>query len=231
MDGLKQAEQMITLVASALGPDILNEVAFVGGCTTGLFVTDTVSKQNIRFTDDVDLIVNVMSTASWFQFQENLRALGFTESMEDNVNCRMRLGELKVDFMPDDEEILGYSNRWYEQALASAELMEISNRRKVRVVTPCYFLATKFEAYKGRGNGDPLSSRDMEDILTVIDGRPQLIDEINQSSEELSQYLAIETQALLKNNDFEYAVSSAANNVREREPIIFQRLETIARIS
>ena len=57
MDALNTAKAMIAVVANALGPDILNGVAFVGGCTTGLLVTDVVTKQNIRFTDDGDLIV------------------------------------------------------------------------------------------------------------------------------------------------------------------------------
>jgi len=52
---------------------MLNTVAFVGGCTTGLPVTDDFSKQSIRFTDDVDLIVKVMGKNDWYEFQENMR--------------------------------------------------------------------------------------------------------------------------------------------------------------
>ncbi|CCG88017.1 hypothetical protein EPIR_2654 [Erwinia piriflorinigrans CFBP 5888] len=32
----------------------------------------------------------------------------------------MQLGELRVDIMPDDEDILGFSNRWYKEAMENA---------------------------------------------------------------------------------------------------------------
>ena len=53
-------KEMIITVAKALGDDMLKEVAFVGGCTTGLLLTDDFSKEAVRYTDDVDLIINVV---------------------------------------------------------------------------------------------------------------------------------------------------------------------------
>jgi hypothetical protein len=44
------------LVVRLLRP-VLDELVFVGGCTTGLFVTDSVSG-DIRSTKDVDAIVD-----------------------------------------------------------------------------------------------------------------------------------------------------------------------------
>jgi len=32
-------------------------------------------------------------------------------------------------------------------------------------------LATKLEAFRGRGKGDHLLSRDLEDVVTLIDGK------------------------------------------------------------
>ena len=87
--------------------------------------------------------------------------------------------------MPDDPDVLGFSNRWYEDALNSATEFELQKGTIIRLVTPAYFLATKFEAYIGRGNNDPLSSHDIEDILNVVDGRPSIVDEIKSVSNEL----------------------------------------------
>ena len=56
-----QLLSMIEAVALALGDDLLPEVAFVGGCTTGLLLTDDFTREAVRATDDVDLIVNVVS--------------------------------------------------------------------------------------------------------------------------------------------------------------------------
>lgn len=142
-----QLHKMIETVASALGDDLLKKVAFVGGCTTGLLMTDEFSKEGVRYTDDVDLIINLVGYSSWVTLQNELGKKGFVVSMEDNVNCRMRLGELKVDFMPDDENILDYSNRWYAKALETARDYQLTDKLSIRLLTAPFFVATKLEAY------------------------------------------------------------------------------------
>ena len=71
---------MLTEVATALDKALLQQVAFVGGCTTGLLVTDNFSRQSVRFTDDVDLIVSVAGKSGWYQLRKQLIDSGFTES-------------------------------------------------------------------------------------------------------------------------------------------------------
>ena len=55
--------------------------------------------------------------------------------------------------MPDNAEILGFSNRWYKTAIETAELHALGDL-KIRVASPPLFLATKFEAHHGRSEGD-----------------------------------------------------------------------------
>lgn len=226
-------ESMLDTVAAALGPELCREMAFVGGCTTALMLTDEISRESVRFTDDVDLIIHVLGFPDWMAKQAVLKQKGFTQSQEDEVICRMRLQgglsqPLMVDFMPDDEKILGFSNRWYAPALQTAQTRLLSTGREVRVVSPVFFVATKLEAYLGRGNNDPLSSRDIEDILTVVDGRESLVSEIREAAAELKTSIATQLADLLQNPDFDYAVQSAARNHRAREAVIFRRLDTIA---
>lgn len=98
---------MIRLVANALGADLLAEVAFVGGATTSLLITDDFSREQVRHTKDVDLIVNVVGYADWARLQKNLRNRGFSDIMSGNAPvCALQLGELRVDFMPDDKQLL-----------------------------------------------------------------------------------------------------------------------------
>lgn len=227
MNTSSQLTDMILQVANALGPDLLDEVAFVGGCTTALHLTDDFTKENVRFTDDVDLIINVTSYVDWSLFVEKLKPKGFRSSMEDDVMCRLRLGELIVDFMPDDEDILGFSNRWYKDALKLAEPYPINKSTNIRLITPPYFIATKLEAYNGRGNNDPLGSRDIEDILNLVDGREELIDEIANSPLELKEHISNEISLLLDHDDFEYAVQSTAKGDSGRIEIIFERLDAL----
>lgn len=231
MSSYRDLEDMLVLVANALGDELLQQVVFVGGCTTGLLVTDTVTQESIRYTEDVDLITRVMGYPQWASFQQQLITRGFTYSPEDDVICRMRLGALKVDFMPDDESILGFSNRWYSDALEQSQPTKLSNGSTIRLISPCYFVATKLEAYLGRGNDDPLSSHDIEDLLNIVDGREALLVELTQASRDLKSYVAEQTKSLLANSDFDYAVQAAAGNNIEREKIIFTRLEALTALN
>lgn len=227
-------EQMLQTVADALGPELLRQVAFVGGCTTALLITDSFAREAVRFTEDVDVIVHVLGYGKWQRLLTELRARGFRESPEDEIICRLRLPsaltgrDLLVDFMPDDEAILSFTNRWYRDALLSAADHALPSGTLIRVVTPSYFLATKLEAYRGRGRNDPLASRDIEDILAVVDGRDSLQAELAHAEPELRQYIAQALNTLLAHRDFPYAVQAAARQQQAREELIFQRLEAIA---
>jgi len=90
---------MIREVARALGDEMLSQIAFVGGCTTGLLMTDPITRESVRYTQDVDLIIDIFGYPAWTRLQSQLRDIGFQESMDEGAICRMYLGELKVDFM------------------------------------------------------------------------------------------------------------------------------------
>ena len=77
-----------------------------------------------------------------------------------------------------------------DPAIKNAESVELEKGLTIQLVSPPYFLATKVEAFKGRGGRDYMASHDMEDIITVLDGRPEIISEIRSSSEELKTFLA-----------------------------------------
>ena len=111
---------MLETVAEAIGDDLRDRLVFVGGCTTALFITDPITLEDVRLTNDVDLIVDLAGYGEGIELEEQLFGKGFTISPQDEVICRMRLGELIVDFMPDDERILGFSNRWYAQGIETA---------------------------------------------------------------------------------------------------------------
>lgn len=226
--------QMLEVVAQALGPNRCQEVAFVGGCTTALLLTDEFSREEVRYTDDVDLVVHLTGYAQWQKLVEQLQQKGFKQSPQDDVICRLRLGELKVDFMPEDTEtadLLGCNNRWFKDGLANAHWHELPSGCRIRLFTPPYFLASKLEAYAGRGAQNPLGSQDLEDILNLVNGREELLQEVDAAPPELRTYLADNLTALLSINDFGYLVQDAARGDDEREQIIWQRLRNIARVS
>ena len=90
---------------------------------------------------------------------------------------------MKLDVMPTDETILGFSNRWYKPAIEAAAVVALDGF-ELRVVTTPYFIGTKLEAFRGRGKEDFYASSDLEDIITVLDGRPTVVEEVADSPSE-----------------------------------------------
>ncbi len=228
---VKQQHRMLIEVARALGSDLVKQVTFVGGCTTALLLTDEVTEEQVRHTDDVDLIVHVISYAKYHALQDELKKRGFRivapNADEDIPICAMQLNELRVDIMPDDESVLGFSNRWYKAAMENAFDYQLNDDITIKLVSPDYFVATKLEAWLGRGKGDALTSRDIEDIISLIDGREELIDDLSHSSDEVKAFISEQFSQLLDDSNFEYAVSSQSNSSQQREDIIFERIEEI----
>ncbi len=185
-------------VASAALDDLLPEVVFVGGATVELWITDP-GAPPVRPTKDVDVVVEVASRGAFHDFETRLRAHGFREDQEDGVICRWRhdAGDLILDAMPSDAGILGFENRWQGAGAPHAIHRELPSGTTIRALSPPYLLATKLEAFKDRGRGDFLASRDFADIIALVDGRQELIAEVATAGQEVRDYLAREVKALL----------------------------------
>lgn len=198
--------QYLIDTAKLLGP-LLDDLVFVGGAVTGLLVTDSAAGDP-RVTIDVDAIAEILSYADYAAFGDRLRSLGFSEDTSEGAPvCRWVQQSVILDVMPLDEEILGFSNRWYRVAMNTAETYRISEELDVRVVTAPYFLATKLEAFQGRGQGDIFASKDLEDVVTVLDGRPTLVAEVGREPAELIKFLREEIGQLIANPRFQDALS------------------------
>lgn len=227
-------EFMLQAVADALGENLLGQVAFVGGCTTALLLTDDHVRKETRATEDVDVMIHVLGMSGWYGMQEILRERGFRQAADDEVICRMRLSrpgqtELIVDFMPDDEKILGFSNRWYPQALRSATDHRLTTGATIRVVSPPYFLATKLEAWAGRGKNDLLGSRDADDIFTLIRGRSALAEELRAAEAPVREFIVRELQALLKHRAFDHVLQSLAGDIPGGDDLFLERINALVR--
>jgi predicted nucleotidyltransferase len=224
--------ELLKVAAKLLNP-IVDELVFVGGCTTGLLITEDASA-DVRPTKDVDTISEVMSYAAYINLSGRLKDLGFVEDTSEGAPlCRWLHGEIKVDVMPLDEKVLGFSNRWYPQAIEFAEHREIEEGLTIRVVTAPYFYATKLEAFKGRGEGDYIASHDLEDIITVVDGRPQLLDELRNAQADVRSYCAKETGLLLETREFIDAIPGFLlpdSTSQARVSVVIKRLTEIANI-
>ena len=198
--------EILTTAFEKLG-ELVDELVFLGGCATGLLITDPAAPP-IRITRDVDAIVQVMSLSDYHDLERRLRAQGFVEDMSAVAPvCRWKGNDVILDIMPTDARILGFGNEWYEAASQNANFITLTSGKVIRMVSAPYFLITKLEAFNGRGNGDYLMSHDIEDIVAVLDGRPEIFDEILQTEELLKQELCARFENFLEDRRFVDAIA------------------------
>jgi len=222
----------VELIAQALGP-LREELVLVGGCAVDLLLTDSAASPT-RVTYDVDMVAQVASLAGYHELERQFTRLGFKRDLaQDAPICRWRYNNLEVDLMPALPGILGFANKWYPLAVQSAQRVVLPNGVSIRLITAPAFLATKFEAFADRGKSDLLGSHDMEDIVNVLDGRPEIVDEVAASPDELKRYLADRCHALLALPNFMDALSGMVfpdESLTERVKTVGLRLEQITEI-
>lgn len=201
--------ELLELAAECLGP-LVGEVAFLGGATLELWITDP-GAPPVRPTNDVDVVVEVTTRLAFHTFEDRLRSRRFSEDQEDGVICRWRHRDsgLILDVMPDDPRILGFASRWQGASIPHAVQHTLASGAKIRAVSPPYLLAMKIEAFRSRGEDDFIASRDFSDIVTIIDGREELVDEVREADRALRSYLAKSLSSLAGDQRFRDGIAAA----------------------
>lgn len=219
-------------VAHALGP-LREQLVFVGGCAVDLLLTDPAAAP-ARVTYDVDLVTRVEALAGYHALEKQFSEMGFKRDMaQDAPICRWRYNNLEVDLMPMDPGVLGFANRWYPLAVQTAQEVALSTGMIIRLISAPAFMGTKFEAFFDRGRGDLLGSHDLEDIVNVVDGRPELVSEVALAAPELRQYLAAQCRALLAMPGFMNALPGMVfpdESLAERVKMLALRFEKIGEL-
>lgn len=193
--------QRVEAVAAALG-DLREDLILVGGCAVGLLI-DAPSAPPARVTFDVDLVAEVAGLPGYHSLERRFERQGFRHDVSAGAPiCRWRIGEIMVDLMPTIESVLGFSNRWYPQAFASAVRVALPSGTAINLISAPAFLATKFEAFRTRGGSDPAMSHDLEDIINVVEGRLGIVDDIGRAPQEIREYVAGQFAELQASSDF-----------------------------
>ena len=219
---------MLERAAIALGP-FKDDVVFVGGCVVSVLLTDPAASSP-RPTDDVDVLVQAASYADYVIAGERMRSQKFVQEPDDKVICRWRGHGLVIDIMPTDDSILGFSNRWYPSAVAYSVVVTLPQGTTIRVVNAPHFVATKLEAFGGRGRGDIYGSHDLEDVVAVVDGRAELLAETANAPSDVRDFIRENMAAFLKRADIRDAIEGhlGASGVQARRgEIVMERMRAL----
>ncbi len=180
--------------------------AFVGGAIVQLLV-DEPGLSPARPTDDVDVIIEILTSERYSDLEVRIRQLGFEHDTRENTPlCRWVLGALTVDIMPTEGANIGLNTTWFAEALATATELEVAHTR-LRLISPVAFIATKYVAFLDRGESDYYASHDLEDLITVIDGRANIVREIEDPPQSLRSYVVASIKALWETPSFQEALS------------------------
>ncbi len=207
--------------------ELTDELVFVGGATTYLYVDINIADE-IRPTEDVDCVIEITNKKEYDSFQDKLRKKGFVHDTSKGAPiCRFNFHEMLVlDVMPNDEKILGFCNTWYKEGIQNKELRKI-DKKEIYVFSLPYFLASKFEAYNGRGKNDPRLSSDLEDIVLVIDGIEKFDLSVYQMSTNLKKFLSEMSNVCLTDKFVIEAMGGFQNNNKAKIDKMNERLRSL----
>jgi hypothetical protein len=205
--------------------------AFVGGCAVWLLV-DRPDLTDFRPTEDVDVIIEVVTLGELYKLEEQLRAAGFQHDTSEGAPiCRWIVKGCRVDIMPIDSRQLGMNSQWFREALESAQLVTLDRKLEAKVITPALFLAMKLTAFQDRGHSDLYGSHDIEDVVTITDGCKNIVEDVANSSTDVRKFIANGFSALMQHADFDDALFghlSAVFGARDRVVEVKQKFAEIS---
>ncbi|MFO2972531.1 hypothetical protein [Legionella pneumophila] len=153
-------------------------------------ITDLI-EDDVRPTYDIDVALDLGRTdiVAHYSLQKKLESLGFKP--DENVNCRDVLDDFMIDVMYMDGALQGINSNWYQAGFDNAIEIQIKDK-KIKILNAVYFIATKLEAFTDRAykNNDYWDCKDLEDIINVINGRPELLVEIMNSPKNVVQFIS-----------------------------------------
>lgn len=216
----------IKKIANALG-ELNEDVVYVGGAVVALYMSDLAAEE-VRPTQDVDISVSIASIDELEKLRASLHKKGFIQTSEDNVICRFRYHDIKVDVM--NTKALGWApaNPWFASGFQNRLQIEIEGQH-IFIMSLPYFLASKFSAYNSRGKDEPITSHDFEDITYILDNCTELVDQIVRANDDVKPFLKIEFKSILSNHVKQEAIAGNLFylNRDERFAMILEKLHKI----
>jgi hypothetical protein len=219
-------------VANGLG-ELLERIVFVGGATVQFYATAAAAPKS-RPTLDVDCIIEIHSYYKFGDLEEALRQKGFRNDTSAGAPlCRWLYEGITIDVMPTETEVLGFSNMWYVEGIRHTSEVDLPRGRRIKILEPSYFLASKLEAAKNRGWVDLRASTDFEDAVYILCNRSSILNDIQQSDAGVQRYLSETFNKILERGDLDEAIEAVLDfgEPTGTSRLIRSQMENIAKIS
>ena len=222
-----QSIEAIKNIAHTLS-DLNEQVVFVGGAVVGLYANDPGAPE-VRPTKDIDIVFEIGSVFKLEELRQKLAKRGIHFAKDEEVMCRFILQNTFIDIMATKEIDWAPSNPWFKFGFEYLEIVHL-DELKIKILPVEYYLASKFAAFRDRGN-DPRTSPDIEDIVYILDNRKTLVKDILESKKFVKEYLFVELKPFLDDATFQEAVIAHLEPATqtERYEMLIQKLSEILR--
>lgn len=216
---------VVAEIAQALG-DLNQSVVFVGGAVISLY-TDDPAADEVRPTQDVDLTLKLLDF-NQRELDAKLAERGFHPDIQGHTICTYKYNDIAVDIMASTDSMRGPTNRWYSIGFDSIQKIQIEGVL-IQILSAACYLATKFEAYNHRGNGDYRTSHDFEDIIYVIDNRTTIVEEVRVADKRIRDFLKSEIKKILNTAYAEEILSAHLHPLilEKRYPILLAKINDL----
>lgn len=108
--------EMLQTVANGL-EELREQVVFIGGAVAELYA-DNPGASDIRPTKDIDCVIEVSTRIDYNKFEKLLESKRFKhDTSKEAPICRWVYKDVKFDVMPTQDDILGFSNKWYKEGI------------------------------------------------------------------------------------------------------------------
>lgn len=208
--------------------ELKDKMVFIGGAVISLY-TDDPAAEEIRPTADIDMTINLANYTEWAQMQERLAELGFYPDPQGQSICSYKYQDIAIDIMPADDSSIGVSNIWYKPGFKYLQQIALEDGTRINILPSPYFLATKLEAFKDRGQNDFYGSHDFEDIIYLIDNRTTIVKEILTADDEIRQYIKEELTIIKSHKQADEILAMHIHPLirEERFKMLMEKIEKI----
>ena len=219
-------------VAEQLGQVLRHRIVFIGASLLPLMETEDHVLSTLRPTDDVDAVTVTASYVKKGALDERLRAQGFTHDVGDGTHMDRWRSPTGVIFhcVSCGAHVGGTGNP--EDLWVIDHAVETDLPPRVRHASAVGLLRLKLSTYGDRGARDPLGSKDLSDIATLLATRPQLVAEVHATDPVVADAITEKIRALLLTHR---TVSAIRAHVGECGPLfqgvddlVLERLQALA---
>lgn len=224
-----RASDNLIRVARALASIREQRFVFAGASILPLLLDDPAAPP-ARFTGDVDAVVDVLTYHQWERLQSRLRECGVVVRTDATVGkgriCLFHLDQIEVDIIPMRMELIMRPSRMLELGFQFAEPQQLTDDLEILSLSAPGLLAAKLEAFADRGVRDIHLSKDLEDIVALIDRRLDIAREVESAPEEMRRFIATAVPRLIGDGSVRDVIADLLRD-RERERRAIELMRTL----